>query len=89
MTLRIGLSNVPSWMVKISRRRKDKHSLTWYITAEEAENDKGDNVVSNSKSSVFDKLQASTPQQHPSIFSKMGKDKTPKPCMFQRLKGDK
>jgi len=42
---------------------------------EETENDKGDDDIFNSKSSVFARLQPLTPQRHPSFFSKMGKDK--------------
>jgi len=77
MTPRIGLSDVPPREVKISKWCKDKRSLIQYIMSEEAENDKGDNVMSNSKSPMFDRLQPSTPQQRPSIFSKIGKDKNP------------
>ena len=55
----------------------------------EAENDKGDNATSSLKSSVFDKLQLSMPQQCPSAFSRMGKNKTPESSMFYRLSGDK
>jgi len=69
--------------------RKDKLSLIQYIMMEEPENDKADNARSNSKSSVFDRLQPSTPQQRPYVFSRMEKDKTPKPSVFNRLKGDK
>jgi len=57
----MSLGYVPSWAVKILRWRKDKQSLTWCIMVEEDENDKGDNAMSNSKSSAFDKLQPSTP----------------------------
>jgi len=72
--------------VKISRQRKDKQSLTQYVMAEEAENDKGDNATSNLKSPVIDKLQPSAPQQHPSVFSSMKKDKIPKSSAFHKLK---
>ena len=37
----------------------------------------------------FNRLQLAKPQQHPPIFSKMGRDKTPKSLVFLRLKGDK
>jgi len=57
--------------------------------AEEANDDKGDNVTSNWKPLVFDRLQQSTSQQRPSLFNRMGKGKAPKPSVFERLKGDK
>ena len=59
------------------------------MMAEDAENDKGYNVTSNSKSSVFNWLQPLTPQQHPYAFSRMGKDKTLNPLAFQRVKRGK
>ena len=51
---------------------------------EEAEKDKHDNAIPNSKSSVFNKLQPSISQQCSSTFSRMRKDKTPK---FSRCRG--
>jgi len=42
--------------VKIAGQNKDKRSLTQYITAEEDENDKGDNVMPNLKSLMFNRL---------------------------------
>ena len=62
MTPRIGRCYMPPGLVKIARRFKDKQSLTQYVMAEEVGNDKGDNAMSNPKSSVFDRLQPSTPQ---------------------------
>ena len=50
--------------------------------AVEAANGKGDNASCCPKSSMFDRLKPSTPQQHPSIFSRMEKDKTLKPVVF-------
>ena len=43
--------------------------------AEEANDDESHNATSNSKSSVFDRLQPFTSQKHPSVFRRMGKDK--------------
>ena len=57
--------------------------------AEEANDDESHNATSNSKSSVFDRLQPFTSQKHPSVFSRMGKDKTSKSFVFHRLRGDK
>ena len=54
--------------------------------AEEANDDEGDNAMSNSKPSVFDRLQPSTSQQFPSVLNRMGKDETLKSFMFCRLR---
>ena len=56
VTPMIRLGYIPSQPVKISGWWKDKQSLTQYTTTEEAGDDEGDNVVSNSKSSMFDRL---------------------------------
>jgi len=88
VTLTISLGYMPRQAVKISKRRcKDKQPLTQYIMEGEAENDKGDNATSSSKSSAFDRLQPSIPHQQPSVFKRMGRDKTPKLSVFQRLRG--
>ena len=57
--------------------------------AEEANDDAGYNGMSSSKSSVFDRLQQSTSQQLPSVFSRMVNDKTPKSFVFHRIRGSK
>ena len=88
VTSRIGLGYVPSQSVKILRRCKEEQSLVQYITAGEADNEGGDQATSNSRASVFDRLQPFTPQQRPSVFNKIGKGKAPKLSMFQRLKRD-
>jgi len=49
MTPRIGLSYMPSQLVKISRRCKDKQSFTKHDMAKEAGNGKGDNGMSSPK----------------------------------------
>jgi len=82
VTPRIGLDSTPSQSVKISKRCKHKRSFTQHVMAEEAGNGKGDNATFNPKSSVFNRLQSSTPHQRPSVFKKMGRDKTPKPFVF-------
>jgi len=87
--LRIDLSYIPSQQVKISWRCKDNQSLAQCITTEETNHDKRDNSTSNSKLCVFHKLQPSTSQQRPFVFSKMRTDETPKSYMFHRLKGNK
>jgi len=56
---------------------------------EEANDDEGDNAMSSSKSSMFNKPQPSTSHQHPSMFNMIGKDNTPKSSVFGRLRGDK
>jgi len=75
--------------VKILRQRKDKRSLAQCVMAEEAGNAKGDNDTSRPKSLVFHRLQPLTLQQRPSVFSRMGKDKTLMSFVFQRLEGSK
>ena len=50
------LGYIPSHLVKILGRRKDKQSLTQYITAEEYKDDEGENRAPNSKPSAFDLL---------------------------------
>jgi len=75
--------------MEVSKRHKDKQSLTQYVMAEEARKDMGDNATSSPKSSMFNRLQPSTPQQHPIGFSTIGNDMIPKPSMFQRLQGGK
>jgi len=82
MTPRIGLSYMPSQPVKSSRWRQDKRPFTKHDMAEEAGNGKGDNATSSLKSSVFERLQLSTPHQPPSAFKRMGRDKTPKLFRF-------
>jgi len=57
--------------------------------AEEANDDVGDNAMSNPKSSVIDMLQPFTSQQRPSMFSRIGKDKRPKSYVFRRQKAYK
>ena len=89
VTPRIGLGYMPSQPVGISRRHKDKRSFTQHVTAEEAENCKGDNATSCPKSLVFDRLQPSTPHQQPSVFKRIGSDTTFKPSVFRRLQGGK
>jgi len=89
VTPRIGLGYVPSQSVKVFGQCKEKQSLAQYISMEEAENDNGGNATSNSEPLVFDRLQPSTSQQHPSIFSRMGKNKTATPFVSRRLKGGK
>jgi len=51
---------IPSQLVKISGQHKEKQSLAQYIMMEEANDDKGDNAMSNSKSLVLNRLQPST-----------------------------
>ena len=89
MTPRISLYYMPFQPVKISRQHKDKRSFTQHVMAGEARNDKGDNATSSPKSSVFDRLQPSTPHQRPSVFKRIERDKTPKLSVFQRLRGGK
>ena len=86
MTPRISLGYLPSQLVKISRRCKDKQSFTQHVMVKEIEND---NAMSGLKSSVFDRLQPLTPHKRPSVFKRMGRDKTSKPSVFQRLQGSK
>jgi len=86
---RISLSYMPSQPMKISRWGKDKWSFTKHNMAKEARNGKGDNGTSSLKSLVFDRLQPSTPHQRPSVFKRMGRNKTPNPSVFQRLEGGK
>jgi len=89
VTLGIDLGYVPSQPVKISERHKEEQSPVQYITTEEVDNEGGDQATSSPKSSVFDRLQPSTPHQRPSIFKRMGRDRIPKPYVFQSLKGVK
>ena len=74
--------------MKILRQRKDKRSLTQYVMAEEAENDKGAMLRPAQIIGVL-RLQPSTPQQCSFVFSRMRTDKTPNSSAFQRLKGGK
>ena len=55
---------------------------------EEADDDVGDNATSNSKSSVFDRLQPSMSQERLTMSSRMGKDTTSKSFVFYRLRRD-
>ena len=90
VTPRIDLGYMPPQPVKISKRQcKDKRSLTQYIMTGEAGNGKGDNATSSPKSSMFDRLQPLTLHQRPSVFKRMGRDKTPKLFVFQRLREGK
>ena len=72
--------------MRISRWRKDRQSLTQHITVDKVNDDKGENLTPNPKSSMFDMLQPPRSQQHASMFSRMEKDKTPKSYVFYRLK---
>ena len=85
---KIGPGYMPSKLTKISRWRKHKMSLTQYAMEKGAGNDKGGNAISP-KSSVFDRLQPPTPQQHPFVFNRMRKDTTSKGSAFHRLREDK
>ena len=55
--------------------------------AEEANDDEGDNVASNSKSSMFDRLLSCISQQRPFVFNMIEKDETLKSSVFHRLRG--
>ena len=82
---RVGLSYVPSQPVRILGRHKDKQSLVQYIMAKETTKSDEQNVKNKQTSSMFDKLQSSTSQHHPSVFTRIGTTKTPKPSVFQKL----
>jgi len=56
---------------------------------EKANVDVSDHAIFSSRPSVFDRLEPLTPEQRPSVFSRMEQDKTPKSSIFHRLKGDK
>ena len=87
-TPKVGLSYAPPQPVRISGRRKDKQALTQYITAEEVDDNEGENAKTNPNTSVFDRLQPSTSRQRPSVFRRIGKGKIMKPSVFHRLKKD-
>ena len=89
MTLRISPSYIPSQLLRILGQRKDKQSLAQYIKYEEINDDKGDNVKTNPKSSMFDRLQPSILQQRPYVFSWIKTNKTSKSSMFLNPKVDK
>lgn len=74
--------------MRISGRHKDKQALTQYITAEEVDDNEGENAKTNPNTSVFDRLQSSTLRQRPSVFRRLGKGKILKPSVFHRLKKD-
>jgi len=59
-----------------------------YTTTKEADNEGGDQTTFSSRASVFDWLQPSISQWHPSVFNRIGKDKALKLSVFQRLKRD-
>jgi len=83
---KVGISQVSSQRVRISRRHNDKHYLAQHITAEEIiESDEKD-VKDKPKSIVFDRLQSSTSRGRTSAFDRVGNDKISKSCTFWTLK---
>ena len=81
-TPKVGISYGLPQPVRISGRRKDKQALTQYITAEEVDENEGENAKTNPNPSVFDRLQPSTSRQRPSVFRRIGKGKILKPLSF-------
>jgi len=87
--LKLAISYLSPQPIRISGRHKDKQSLTQYITTEEVNDDTGENAMTNLKMLVFDRLQLSMSGQRLAnlfVFSRMGKDKIPKPSVFHGLK---
>jgi len=87
-TPKICLSYVPPQPMRISGWRKDKQAFMQYITAEEVDDNEGENAKTNPETTVFDRLQPSTSCQCPSVFRRIGKGIIPKPSIFRRLKKD-
>jgi len=85
---KVGLSYVPPQRMRISGWRKEKQALVQYITAEEVDDNEGENAKTNPNTTVLDTLQLSTSRQRPSVFRRIGKDKILKPYVFHGLKKD-
>ena len=71
VTLRIDLGYISFQPAKISGWHKDKQSLIQYIALKEANDDVGDTATSNSKVSIFDRLQPYASQQCASVCSRL------------------
>jgi len=83
---KVGLSYALPQPVRISGRRKDKQSLVQYIAGKETTKSDEEDIGNKPKSSVFNRLQYSTPQGRTSVFDKVGNNKILRPSVFWRLK---
>jgi len=58
--LKVGLSYVLPYPMRISGWRKEKQALVQYITVKEIDDNEGKNAKTNPKTTMFDRLQPST-----------------------------
>jgi len=62
---------MPSLVIKISGRRKGKQLAVQHISAKELDESDDKDAQANPKSSVFDRLQTSSVETCPSVFTRI------------------
>jgi len=83
---KVGLGFMSSLPIKISGRRKGKQLTLQHTSAKELDESDDENAQANPKSFVFDRLQTSSVEKHPSAFTRIGGSKGHKISGFSRIK---
>ncbi|XP_057246772.1 uncharacterized protein LOC130589519 [Beta vulgaris subsp. vulgaris] len=69
---KVGLGFEAPTPIKISARRRGTTSSSQYITAEEVEENEGEEGATQQKISVFDRIQSPVIKNHTSVFDRLG-----------------